>query len=320
MPFTEMPEKERGHSVSFRDVSRLALNQQHNFRTLVAEHTLAGAHNTLRVPRGIAFVEWDGAAYAINETMSLGFSAVARQAAGHVRLTLDATFASTPLVVRCNSTDDTGETDPWIITHNRVNSTTLDVYLWKGPSWALTDGEFCIAVHSQPVDFDDSSFHRVAGKQLGTGFDYLTFNKLAENAARLHKGRTARHSEEGAHNCVEVARALGRVVYDPIGLVPELEDNGDAVIGVSEAAPGLIEVELDEGYVPFSAKDVAIFGRIGNPLDLTQEWNIVFPQSMMTESSGWLVSFVAATRVRNGTAWDLDSNGCFGFSIHGAGI
>ena len=225
-----------------------------------------GEHNAMEVPRVCRRITWTSGTltYALADS-STDITAVARVAAGHIRLTLAANRFTTDMRVQINVAGSGVESKPWLHRVQVTSATQLEVYLYQlssalaaGNTWAAADTDFDIAIHSEPLTatnwatapvgtgtrFPVSITRRETLAAPGYNSSAQPFNEFLYHMANARAQFLVEHGTDGVHNTRQVARHFCQGRFRTAGSYDIIDELGTSTFTLAEAAAGQVTVTL----------------------------------------------------------------------------
>ncbi len=320
MAFTKLPRGTRKIPLGPVRLNMLLANQKWNQAFLQKEHTSEGAHNSVRVPRGVAYVRYSGGAYSLAGN-SVGISSVARPGAGICRVTLDGDyfpaaqgnwFAGANAIVPFASSAGVGATGPVLFGYKVNSATEVDIFQWLGTGWALADASFYLALHASPYPIDGTTIDTEPfARDQGLGF--ADYNALVENCVTQRAAQLAEHTAAGAHNALEIPKASGKVTWN--GAAYTLTTHLGTITSATRFSAGIVDIVLpNTTYLNNANPSVKIFARPAP--NYGEQWNVIVEEASLTNTGNYLTSFRVHIRQKTSTnTWNL-TDGSFFFNIH----
>ncbi len=240
-----------------------------------------GEHNAMEVPRVCRRITWTSgtSTYALADASS-DITAVTRIAAGHIRLTLAASRFTTDLRCQVNVAGPGTEAKPWLHRIEVTSATQVEIYLHQlssalgaGNTWAASDTDFDIAIHSTPLTptqwaaspVGAATRFPVSPRRRDTlgALDYASadqpFNEMLFHIANVRKQFLVEHATDGLHNTRQVARHFVQGRFRTAGTYDIIDELGAYTFTLAEAATGQVTVTtssaLTTAISPFVAPD-----------------------------------------------------------------
>lgn len=302
--------------------NELLANQKANQGLLLQEHTSDGAHNSMRVPRAVAFVRYSGGAYSLNGA-SVGISSVASPGVGQARLTLDAdyfpddggvSFGGENHIIPVATSAGPGATGPVLFGYKVNSETEVDIFQQQGAAWAAADLSFYLALHAQPYQ-QVNTLIATSPIVRDVGLSVAAWNALVANSANQRAIHLAEHTAAGAHNAREIPKASGKSRWT--GAAYALTTHLGTITSTTKFAVGVVDVVLPAAtYLNNPNPSVQIFAR-PEP-GYGEQWNVLVEEGSLTNTGNYLTGFRVHIRKKSATnTWNL-TDGSFFFNIHSA--
>jgi hypothetical protein len=300
MAFKPIDARIRKDPLGFSGFNTVNENQASNERLMLVDHTPDGLHNSLEVPRAVGLIRYTGGAYVIHSSSSSFISSVATPATGTCTITLTADVFQTPMAVRITPMDSTGDSLPWLPTHEVVSATSIKVYLKKlsalsGDTWNNTDGSFAISIHSAPYYSSATPLTRPSDLVRGATRAAATWDPLIENQAKLRSYQSTEHTA-GVHTSKHFPIGYAYWASSGSGALSTRYNVSSAAVGgttgqVTLTLPGStytapFPVMCHPGLAPFFAIDVALVSCV--PEDELTATNVNVYSYYLHPSGTWL--------------------------------
>lgn len=225
-PFTAPTAAARNDLLSAERVNAMVRNHLDTRALVLAAHNFDGKHNALEVCRGVgAILDTAGVPTIESDSSNLfvsatGFTSGASPVVGVATITLNTDLLTGDnYVIRACPIDSLVENVPLVCNVERVSASQVRVYCWKltslaGNTWALTDFDFAIAVHSNRYPNTGTAWTSPVGVQNENGLIENDVNRQTEGVASMYRYAQEGHLSSGEHAIREVARAWGVVTWE----------------------------------------------------------------------------------------------------------
>lgn len=229
-PFIDMPQRVRKEPLGPVSLNQLKANVEALQSLMLYEHTDAGKHNALEVPRLAGCNTWSSPNYTHYYNGDY-YTSANNIAPGQVDLTLASGGFTLPYVTAIAACcDDDVVNKPWMVNVYIVSATSVSVYVSKlssalgaGNTWAAADGAFSLALHS-PAVAATPSLIAMSNKQRR---DWLTeestdWNSLVGAQGQLRAKALAKHTSAGEHSDPLISKEYVHASFDgkPWGPTP----------------------------------------------------------------------------------------------------
>lgn len=248
MPFLGMVDKVRQDPMGPAAMGLLKNNAELVRRLALVEHIAStGEHNAREIPRVVRRISGTTVSPASSDITS-----VVNGGAGVYTLTLaGARFDADWMSVQINPCGADVANKPYMIGYHVISATSIAVYLHKLTStfgdagdpntWAATNIDFDIAIHSEPLAAGSFSTGLPSNSIMGDPLKPTRWSALVKNAGEVYAALEAEHDPAtGEHLTRQVASRSGLWRYD--GAAMNLVAGEASGISVSRTGTGVYEI------------------------------------------------------------------------------